>query len=300
MSGQVPVHRLLPRQPTQFHDPFWYSSLQSFWLFFPCDHDVVQSMLPDVPRRQGLDIARFHDLDDKALVSLDFQAYTSGWSAGLAVTREIEFNVYAYPQARAGAVPLLSWQSYLRGNDQTKTIGGYRLHVPCDNPVAVEAGRELYGEPKFLASFVYNVPQLNSPDVLTWSYACYSTPPADVPPGQNPPPDARLLEVSADLRAVPSTTVAVSPLVEYGAVATDDGLHLIQNLWNFFGGFTTWFLDADQAASVSVAYGPAYDKTRLREDAQLVIGSTPPIAAQAFISAPVSSEERGVFPTPLP
>jgi hypothetical protein len=299
MSGQVLADRLLPPMPAQFQDPFWYSSLQSFWLYFPCDPAVVESMLPELPEGQGLALARFEDLDDKALVSLDFQAYTSGWSSGLAFTREIEFNAYAYPRARAGAVPLMSWQSYLRGNDQTKTIGGYRLHVPCDNPVAVQAGQELYGEPKFLASFVYNLPQLNSPDVLTWSYACYETLPEDVPPGKSPPPDARLLDVSADLRSVASTTVAVSPLVEYGAVPTPDGPHLIQNQWNFFGGFTTWFLDADDASSVSVAYGPAYDKTRLREDAQLVIGSTPPIAAQAFTSAPVSSEERGVFPTPL-
>ena len=44
------------------------------------------------------------------------------------------------PLSRLPAVPLMSWQDYLRGRDQTKTIGGYRLHVPCDNPIAVEAG----------------------------------------------------------------------------------------------------------------------------------------------------------------
>ena len=90
-------------------------------------------------------VAQFEGLDGKALVSLDFQAYTSSWSGGLEVTREIEFNAYVYPQSWADDTPLMPWQQYIRGTDQTKTIGGWRIHVPCDNPVAIQAGTELFG-----------------------------------------------------------------------------------------------------------------------------------------------------------
>ena len=141
MSDQVPWQQLMPPQPADFQMPFWYSSLQSFWLYYPARRELVEALLPDLPASHGVRLAEFTELDDQALVSLDFQAYTSGGSNFLAFTHEVEFNAYVYPESRLPAVPLMSWQDYLRGRDQTKTIGGFRLHVPCDNPIAVEAGR---------------------------------------------------------------------------------------------------------------------------------------------------------------
>jgi hypothetical protein len=293
MNGQIPWNELFPEMPKEFQMPFWYSSLQSFWLFFPADPDVVASLLPKLPAGQGLRVARFEGLWDRCLVSLDFQAYTSGWSSGLAVTREIEFNAYVYPEAREPWVPYMPWPEYVRGTDQTKTIGGLRLHVPCDNPVAIEAGTELFGEPKFLASFTYSVPSPNSPEVTTWSYGVYDALPSPPPP--EPPSDKLVFQVDADLQGLPVVTGNSSPLVEYGVIVRNGSPRLVGNIWNFFGSFDTYFFNEYSAERVKLALGPFYDQHGLREHVELLIGSTPPVAAQIFTSAPVSSEDRAFF-----
>jgi hypothetical protein len=294
MSAQTPSHELMPTQPTDFQMPFWYSSLQSFWLYYPVRRDMVEALLPDLPAGHVLRVAEFAELDDRALVSLDFQAYTSGGSNFLAFTREVEFNVYVYPESRLPAVPLMSWQDYLRGRDQTKTIGGFRLHVPCDNPVAVQAGQQNFGEPKWLASFQYSVPSPNAPDVNTWSYGVYE--PCD--PTKTPPPDTMIFEVDADLRGTPAVTSNLSPLIEYGTRVIDGRDVVAANFWNFFGWFDTYFFDEDAARKVKLHLGPSIDKYRLRQDVQSLIGTTLPIAAQTFASAPVSSEAQAWLEDP--
>lgn len=295
MPDQSPWGDILPPMPTEFQMPFWYLSLQSFWLFYPADPVVVASLLPDLPAGEGVKVARFDGLDGRALVSLDFQAYTSSWSSGLELTREIEFNAYVYPEVREPDVPLMPWQQYVRGSDQTKSIGGWRLHVPCDNPVAVQAGTELFGEPKFLAQFTYTTPSLNSPDVVTWSYAVYD----QQDPSPSPPPGDKLIaQVDADLRGVPSVPVNGSPLIEYGAVSYRGATRLVGNVWNFYGAFDTYFLDDTSARNVRLRLGTGADKHRLWEDLSTLIGSTPPIAAQTFQSPPVSAEDRPFLPTP--
>ncbi len=293
MSAQTPFEQLMPKQPADFQMPFWYSSLNSFWLYYPVRRDLVEALLPDLPAGHGLRLAEFTELDDHALVSLDFQAYTSGGSNFLATTHEVEFNVYIYPESRLPAVPLMSWQDYLRGRDQTKTIGGFRLHVPCDNPVAVEAGQQNFGEPKWLASFNYSIPSPNAPDVNTWSYGVYE-------PGKTSPPpaDSLIFEVEADLRGTPSVISNLSPLIEYGTRTIDGRAVVAANFWNFFGWFDTYFLDENAARRVKLHLGPSIDKHRLRQDVQTVIGTTLPIAAQTFASAPVSSEAQAWLEDP--
>jgi hypothetical protein len=294
MSAQVPWLQLMPPQPPNFTMPFWYSSLVSFWLFYPVRREPLEALLPGLPAGHGIRLAEFEELDGRALVSLDFQAYTSGGSNFLAFTREIEFNAYVYPESRLPSVPLMSWQDYLRGRDQTKTIGGFRLHVPCDNPIAVQAGQDNFGEPKWLASFVYDVPSPNAPDVNTWSYGVYE--PCD--PTTPPPPDTLIFSVDADLRGTPPVVANLSPIIEYGTRSVDGRDVLAANFWNFFGWFDTYFFDEDAARKVKLHLGPSFDKYRLRQDVQALIGTTPPLAAQTFASAPVSSEAQAWLEAP--
>ena len=70
------------------------------------------------------------------------------------------------------------------------------------------------------------------------------------------------------------------------------------NFWNFFGSFDTYFFDDDAARKVKLHLGPSIDKHRLRQDVQSLIGTTPPIAAQTFTSAPVSSEAQAWLEDP--
>lgn len=294
MSEQVPWQQLMPPQPENFQMPFWYSSLLSFWLYYPVRREPLEALLPQLPAGHGIRLADFDELDDRALVSLDFQAYTSGGSNYLGFTREVEFNAYVYPESRLPTVPLMSWQDYLRGRDQTKTIGGFRLHVPCDNPIAVQAGQENFGEPKWLASFQYDVPSPNTPDVQTWSYGVYEPSEPNVPP----PPDTLIFQISADLQGTPAVTSNLSPLIEYGTRTIDGREVLAANIWNFFGCFDTYFFDENAARKVNLHLGPSIDRHRLRQDVQTLIGTTPPIAAQTFASAPVSSEAQAWLEDP--
>ena len=124
--AQVPWKQLMPEQPELYKMPFWYNSLQSFWLYYPARRDLVEALLPELPPRHGVRLAEFDDLPDRALVSLDFQACTSGGANFLGFTHEVEFNVYVYPESRLPSVPLMSVREYLLGRDQTKTIGGFR------------------------------------------------------------------------------------------------------------------------------------------------------------------------------
>lgn len=290
--AQVPWQQLMPKQPEQFQMPFWYSSLQSFWLYYPARRDLVEALLPELPERHGLRLAEFDDLPDRALVSLDFQAYTSGGANFLGFTREVEFNVYVYPESRLPSVPLMSVRDYLLGRDQTKTIGGFRLHVPCDNPVAVQAGQENFGEPKWLAAFDYTVPSPNADGGTTWSYGVYEPPPKDTKPGTPPDPSAMIFRVDAKLQGLVPQPSNLSPLIEYGTRTRDGQELLAANYWNFFGWFDTYFLSEQEGRRFDLTMGPSIDHHRLHEDVRTVIGTQAPLAAQTFSSAPVSSESQ--------
>ena len=74
MSRQTPFQQLMPKQPADFQMPFWYSSLNSFWLFYAVRREPVEALLPDLPAGHGVRLADFTELDGHALVSLDFQA----------------------------------------------------------------------------------------------------------------------------------------------------------------------------------------------------------------------------------
>jgi hypothetical protein len=295
--AQVPWKQLMPEQPKDYQMPFWYSSLQSFWLYYPARRDLVESLLPELPAGHGLRLAEFDDLGDSALVSLDFQAYTSGGTADghsfLGCTREIEFNVYVYPESRLPSVPRMSVRDYLLGRDQTKTVGGFRLHVPCDNPIAVKAGKANFGEPKWSAAFDYQVPSPNAGGGTRWRYAVYEPQPEGTPANTPLSPSAMIFQVDADFHNLLSEPSNLSPLIEYGTRSLDGRDVVAANFWNFFGWFDTYFLSEEEGGRrVDLTMGPAIDHHRLHEDVRTVIGTQAPLAAQTFASAPVSSESQ--------
>ena len=101
-----------------------------------------------------------------------------------------------------------------------------------------------------------------------------------------------IYEIRADLGNTAPVISNLSPLIEYGTRAINGREMLAANYWNFFGSFATYFFDDDAARKVNLRLGPSIDKHRLRQDIQTLIGTTPPIAAQTFASAPVSSEAQ--------
>jgi hypothetical protein len=291
-TGQRPFDAVFPPFPHGFAMPFWYASLQSLWVYYLVDVDAVRAHLPELPVGDDLAAARFvHAGEERGLVSLDLQIYTGHGPSFLEAVHEVEFNVYAYPTAREPDVPLLTLEQFLAGEDQTKTLGGYRLHVPCDNPNAVEAGKGLFGEPKYLAQFDYTVPGLNQPDVSTWRYKVFQD-----HDGQRGP---LIWRQKLDLECLTPTFGDPSPLVEYGVLEEDGERRLVANLWSFYGPFTTYLLDQRAAGKrFRTRFGSDHDPTGTLDDLLELLGGRDPVAVQVFQSPPVSSETRAWYVRP--
>jgi hypothetical protein len=302
MAGQTPFSKVLPPTPNDYQSPWYYASLQSFWLYYLVDPDVLRSRLATLPAADEVDVALFGvGNDTSALASLDLQRYTGQGPNFLESTSEVEFNIYVYPKVREPDVPQITLDDYLRGWEQTKTIGGYRLHVPCDDINAVNAGKGLYGEPKYLAYFDYDVPSVNGPPYTAgtkWRYSVYSD-----KNDANPPVQGELtFELECELAGVESLAGNASPLIEYGAVKDDTGApRLIANFWDFYGPFETYHLsalDPPNRTTLTLGTDASNPGAEVIADLKLLIGDSQPYAAQVFTSSPVSAESRGFFPTP--
>jgi hypothetical protein len=300
MAGQTPFPKVFPDTPNDYQSPWYYASLQSFWLYYLVDPAVLGTRLATLPAADELEVALFHVGNEKsALVSLDLQRYTGQGPNFLESTHEVEFNVYVYPKVREPDVPEITLDNYLLGWEQTKTIGGYRLHVPCDDINAVNAGKGLYGEPKYLAYFDYQVPSVNGPPYppgTRWRYDVYQDVGNASPPVQGP----LVFGIECELAGAPSAPANQSPLIEYGAV--DDGTgapRLIANFWDFYGPFDTYHTAAlDPPWRANLTLGTQPDDQGVIADLKLLIGDSQPYAAQVFTSSPVSAESRGFFPIP--
>jgi hypothetical protein len=292
-TGQTPYSQLFPAIPQGFETPFWYASLQSFWTYWYVEPNALREHVAAQPGGDQMEPALFDfgpGLGQGGMVSLDFQRYTGHGPAYLEYVHEVEFNIYIYPASRVPEVPALGFDQYLLGWDQTKTIGGYRLHVPCDNQNAINAGKAFYGEPKFLAAFSYALPTLNAAPTQTWQYSTL------VAEG-----GASVYELTADFAGLQSQPGNPSPLVEYGTLNGQ----LVGNQWSFYGPFDTWLFAGAAPNPVTLSLGAAPDPGTYPDaaatytDLRKLIGSNPAVAAQAFTSAPVSSESRGWYTVPL-
>jgi len=300
MAGQTPFPKVFPDTPNDYQSPWYYASLQSFWLYYLVDPAVLSTRLATLPAADELEVALFDVGNEKsALVSLDLQRYTGQGPNFLESTHEVEFNVYVYPKVREPDVPEITLDNYLLGWEQTKTIGGYRLHVPCDDINAVNAGKGLYGEPKYLAFFDYNVPSVNGPPYppgTRWRYDVYQ----DLGNASPPVQGQLVFGIECELAGAPSAPANQSPLIEYGAV--DDGTgapRLIANFWDFYGPFDTYHTAAlDPPWRANLTLGTQPDDQGVIADLKLLVGDSQPYAAQVFTSRPVSAESRGFFPIP--
>ncbi|MDP9172164.1 MAG: hypothetical protein M3N54_16220 [Acidobacteriota bacterium] len=262
--------------------PFFYASLTSFWVFYKVDPAAAAPYL----KGTGLKLATFKDF---ALASVDLQYYTADYGiqenfpkprSGMSVTTEIEFNIWAYPESREEQYPAgISAQDFIMGQDQTKTIGGYRVWVPCDNKFAIKAGKEIFGENKFYTVFDFNTPSANNPAQTTWSYKCYSP-----EKGQN-----FIYSLAADLTGTPAVVANPSSISLYGDLQG----RLVGSHWNLFGQFDTYFLNKAAQKKVVLTYGTG--KHKMRADMEKIIGSAAPYAVQIFQSHNAAAESRGFY-----
>lgn len=147
------------------HDyEFFYGHQTLLNIYYETDKQDVLSEVGAILDKLDLELVNFGD-KDKAYLVLKPMVYMATFGNqtpklnGTQATSEIEFNVLVHPKSRRQ--PEISFKQFMRlktvGN-----IGGLRLEVVADGEIAVAAGREVYGEHKFLAETTYSFPTPNN------------------------------------------------------------------------------------------------------------------------------------------
>jgi hypothetical protein len=274
---------------------FNYGSLQSMMVFFSVPVSVVRPLLAGTGLEPGV-------FDGKALVNLNFERYASFGSTYSSVVNEVEFNAVVFPTYKAGQEPSLSVAQYLSGFDQSKTYGNYRINVPCDSAVAVQAGSQKYGEVKFVASFNFAVPDVNDAGVTTWWVRCYTTPAA---------PKTQLpyifdLKVNTNAAGVPGPLVSsFSPVPAYANLIVNKKKQMVTSARVIFGVFKSWFNQEPPApiaplptAAVTLTVGTA-KHLMTTQMGGVFKGNPPAVGVLLFESQPAASSGHTLFAAKL-
>lgn len=264
----------LPSIPAPFTLPFYYASLVHLEVLYLVDPDVVYPYLEGT----GLVAATF---DDRACTGFNYQMYAGAYNSGGDVTQELELNILAYPADQADQVARVGFREFVAGDEQSKLIGNHRVWVPCDNDLAIKAGKELFGEPKFKTAFETDLPVQNAPGLRAWTVTVDD-------PDHLGDPELGIFTCHADLSGLLPELSTPSPFTEYGV---HDGL--IGCRWNVLGDYDTYFFEAGEDR-VRLTYGSSGNP--MRADMQRLIGDTPAAVARTLVSQPVAFQSRAYRP----
>ncbi|MFF2142450.1 hypothetical protein [Kitasatospora sp. NPDC058190] len=273
----------LPPVPEPYHLPFHYGALHNVGVDYLVEPERARQVLGK--RHPGLAVAAF---DGGACVSLNYQLYFAQYPNGGGITQELEINLVAHPVFAEERIPVVNYGQYARGYEQTKLLGIARLHVLCDNPLAIAAGRRLYAEPKHPGWFETTMPSLNAPAVRErWSVSCRrATLGAD---GLNRH-DEELLSLEVDLIGLTAESVNNTPITGYG---TDDEGQLLAGPLNVYQPYRYYALDDRTADRVRLDLGnPAEESAR---DLALLISDAPAAGVWTYQSPPVAAHNRAYY-----
>ncbi|MBO9397971.1 hypothetical protein J7400_14885 [Shimia sp. R9_2] len=289
---QINIAGVMPKLPKEFDTfPFFYASLQCQWMYWYTDPKVAEAFV----KGTGLCVARFPDGkgNEKAVILLNFQRYTAHYDNSLGFVNEVEFNLLAYPQNRVPGVPQVSLWEYLHGRDQTKTIGHLRVHVAADNAMAVKAGREAFGEPKFLGHFNYKVPALNAkmkgePPRQSKKWWIQLVNPDD--------PETIVYDLSADFGLLTGDQWAITNCTPIPEFATGLG-RTVWTRWTISGLFETALLtdEAGQEIAKTFELKLGDNDFPMARDMHTLFTDMTPVAIQVFESPPACFEPRGFY-----
>lgn len=273
----------LPPVPEPYHLPFHYGALHNIGVDYLVAPGPCRDLL--AKRHPGLAVALF---DGMACVSLNYQLYFAQYPGGGGITQEVEINVIAHPQFAEDRLPELNYGQYARGYDQTKLLGIARTHVLCDNPLAIDAGRRLYAEPKRPGWFDAVMPSLNAPSVREhWTFSCRR---ATVAPDGLARHDGRLLTVEADLTGLTPEPVNNTPITGYG---TDEEGRLLAGPLNVYQPYRYYALDDRTAARVRLTLeDPAEEAVG---DLARLVGDAHAAGVWTYQSPPVAAHNRAYY-----
>ncbi|WP_441251405.1 hypothetical protein [Kitasatospora sp. McL0602] len=281
MSQSSPLP--LPPVPAPYQLPFHYGALHNIGLDFLVAPGPVRSLLAE--HHPALVAAEFEGL---ACVSVNYQLYFAQYPNGGGITQEIEVNVVAHPEGAEGRLPELRYAEYARGFDQTKLLGIARIHVLCDNPLAIDAGRKLYAEPKYPGWFESTMPSLNGPaEERTWSVTCKAAGFSADRTGIDRRPDT-LFSFTADLTGLAPEPVTNTPITGYG---TDPRHGLLAGPMNVYQPYRHHTPDTADRVRLTVAD----HSSAVGRDLALLVGDAPAVGVWTYQSAPVAAHNRPYY-----
>jgi hypothetical protein len=268
---------------------FYYGAVSLLWGWYEVDLDVLTGYLSALGMKPA-------NLGGKGAVNWSFMSAASLFGVGFvnspggSAFEETELNVVAYAAAREADVPDdLTLEDFLMGGDQTKNLGVYRLHVACNNGVAIAMGRDCYYENKFLAQYQFVMPSLNNPvkDIISgvdkWQITGYD--------GQDN--TAEIYGAQVNLQGVTWIGANCSEIIDLSYDQKRG--RVLGSRRNFLGIHQVAFLDAGDAGRVTMSYGKPTQKMsepgrKMQEDMSRLIGSRAPVAVQKFDSPPCIAE----------
>ncbi|QUQ67508.1 hypothetical protein [Kutzneria sp. CA-103260] len=232
----------LPPITEPFLLPFHYGALHTVGIDYLVDPEPAEKILGRVHPR--LTSALF---DGRACVSINYQLYFAQYAGGSGITEEIEISIIAYPRSEEHRLAALTYADYARGVDQSKLLGIGRIHVLCDNQIAIEAGTKLFAEPKRPARFTAAMPSPNGPEGESWQITCFD---ADfTADGSIGAPGDPILVLNARLDGLPAAEVNHAPITGYG---TEPAGRLLAGSLNVYQPHRLRLLDPDTADRVTV------------------------------------------------
>lgn len=252
-----------PSIPDDEDSPFYYSSLGGFAALFPThEHDLADILPP------GLAPAV---LDGRTYAGISYQRYHASYPSGDAVINELELSVLAAPADQPQYGPL-DVGDFVGGNDQSKQIGFFPLHIACDHEAAITPGREIFGEPKFKAQFVIETPSWNTHHSRRWSITVAET--------------ETILSLS--MPAVPDGTLtALSPITTYSI--RDD--RVIASRWQI--NTPTLAARSEQLSQCRITVTDTHHP--LGRTTSTLIGLAAPAAMWQHLSPPVAVRYRPFY-----
>lgn len=311
--------------PPPYNPPFWYGSFSGLWVYYLVDLTKLNAALPF----NGALFRAYDFGNGKGLVNINLMNYAghSGQnnpqayidilkpinpssstfppSLGVEPSNECEFNIVCYPTARSTQTPIgLSIADYIAGNDHTKTLGNYRVFVPCDDRIAVYWGTNNYGENKVMTHpFLYNVPSLNNTGATStkgqtaWQFIVPGTVQEaftfNFNSNANPPIfscNPFMFGVNFDCSNVPSTPCNPSEIIDYSIVPdVVVGQRPVGSRRNLFGSFKAYDLVANKPTVAQLSIGNSTHPLAPLMGS-MISPASKPVAAQVFHSQPVIAE----------
>lgn len=278
----------IPPLPKGYSLPFYYGTFTNIGFDYLVEPSKAAALVAHLP---GLSPAIMRDGSrDRACLSFNYQMYFAQFSNGCGVTQEIELNVVTFPSAEAKRTPKPKYQEYAAGQETARLLGFSRIHVACDSQVAIDAGVNLFNEPKFKARFAVGKMPVPNGEEITWDIGCLED-------GAARQQGELYFRFTADLTELTPRPRSISPFTEYGSVhkptAPKDHSTPLAAPLNVFQPYQ-WYDLADQSDRVSIEPGSGKAYGRIKDFMDAIV-NVDPAGAWYYQSPPVAAQNRPYY-----